>query len=62
VQLQTQRFLPLVPKDTVEDSLGRPNKDIRSLIAILETERHKQRLLQNTAEHLKDLQGAAMRD
>jgi nucleoside phosphorylase len=51
-----------VPKDTVEDSLGRPNKDIRSLIAILETEREKQRLRQNAAKHLKGLQGAAVRD
>jgi nucleoside phosphorylase len=33
-----------VPKDTVEDSLSRPNKDIRNLIAIFETEQEKQRL------------------
>lgn len=51
-----------VPKDTVEDSLGRPNKDIRSLIAILETEREKQRLRQNAAKYLKGLQGAAVSD
>ena len=44
-----------VPKDTVKDSLGRPNKDICSLIAIFETEQEKQRLQQNAAKHLKSL-------
>jgi len=45
----------LVPKDTVEDRLGRPNKDIRSFIGTLRTERGKGHLQKKAVEHLKGL-------
>jgi nucleoside phosphorylase len=46
-------------KDTVNDVLGRPNKDIRSLIASFETEMGRQRLQKQAGAHLKQLQEAA---
>jgi nucleoside phosphorylase len=52
----------LVPKDTVEDRLGRPNKDIRSFIGTLGTERGKGHLRKKAVEHLKGLQSAAIRE
>lgn len=51
----------LARKDTVDDNLGRPNKDIRSLLATLETELGLERLQQRTAHHLKMLQASAIR-
>lgn len=43
-------------KDTLEDSLGRPDKAIRTLLATLQTD-HKLRILQQrTAHHLEQLQ------
>ncbi|KAI9867914.1 MAG: hypothetical protein M1813_007736 [Trichoglossum hirsutum] len=48
-------------KDTVEDSLGRPNKDIRSLLATLKTDLGLERLQKRTAYHLKELQVSAIR-
>ncbi|KAH8880200.1 purine and uridine phosphorylase [Thozetella sp. PMI_491] len=51
-----------VTKDTIEDALGRPNKDIRSLIATLETQRERRRLAQTVRGYLKDLQNAAVRE
>ena len=48
-----------VPKDTVEDRLGRPNKDIRSLIASFETELGRERLEQKAAKYLEGLQSTA---
>ncbi|KAJ2997267.1 hypothetical protein NUW58_g699 [Xylaria curta] len=48
-------------KDTVDDNLGRPNKDIRSLIASFETELGRERLQKKAGEYLKDLQSAAAR-
>jgi nucleoside phosphorylase len=50
-----------VPKDTLEDSPGRPNKDIRSLIASLETELGRERVQHKAAGYLKDLQSTAVR-
>ncbi|KXX74715.1 Aminodeoxyfutalosine nucleosidase [Madurella mycetomatis] len=50
-----------VAKNTVEDNLGRPNKDIRSLIASFETELGRERLQQKAGEYLKGLQSAAAR-
>jgi nucleoside phosphorylase len=47
-------------KDTVEDNLGRPNKDIRGLLAILETDPGLERLQQRTAHHLTKLQTSAV--
>jgi nucleoside phosphorylase len=50
-----------VQKDTVGDNLGRPNKDIRGLLAALETDIGLERLQQRTAHHLKELQVSAAR-
>jgi len=47
-------------KDTVEDNLGRQNKDIRSLLVALETELGLERLQQRTAHYLKMLQANAI--
>ncbi|KAL6823263.1 nucleoside phosphorylase domain-containing protein [Trichoderma camerunense] len=49
-------------KDTVYDSLGRPNKDIRSLIASFETERGRRQLRQKAGQYLRDLQCAAIKE
>ncbi|KAF4444921.1 kinesin light chain, partial [Fusarium austroafricanum] len=46
-------------KNTVEDSLGRANKDIRSLLAVFETELMRERLQADASKHLKHLQEAA---
>ncbi|KAF3798801.1 hypothetical protein GCG54_00008259 [Colletotrichum gloeosporioides] len=46
-------------KDTLSDSLGRPNKDIRSLLASLETDRTFERLERRTAEILTGIQRTA---
>ncbi|KAL7929524.1 nucleoside phosphorylase domain-containing protein [Trichoderma chlorosporum] len=48
-----------VVKNTVNESPGRPNKDIRSLIASIETEHGRERLEEKTQHYLKDLQKAA---
>ncbi|KAL7957738.1 nucleoside phosphorylase domain-containing protein [Trichoderma compactum] len=48
-------------KNTIEDSLGRANKDIRGLLAYFETERMRDRLLTSSADYLKQLQEAAKR-
>lgn len=45
-------------KNTVEDSLGRANKDIRGMLAVFETDFMKERLQDNSAKYLKKLQGA----
>jgi nucleoside phosphorylase len=50
-----------VTKHTIEDALGRANRDIRGLIASLETELGRERLHDKAAQHLKRLQGAAVR-
>ncbi|KAF3067879.1 hypothetical protein CFAM422_008541 [Trichoderma lentiforme] len=48
-----------VIKDTVDDTLGRPNKNIRSLVASFETEHIRDQLQQKACLYLKDLQSAA---
>lgn len=48
-----------VIKDTVDDSLGRPNKNIRSLVASFKTERIRDQLQQKACLYLKDLQNAS---
>lgn len=48
-----------VSKDTVEDCLSRPNKDIRSLIASFETELGRERLEKKAAEYLEGIQSTA---
>ncbi|KAJ4024937.1 hypothetical protein NW752_002391 [Fusarium irregulare] len=45
-----------VRKDTIGDSLGRPNKDIRNLVNIFKTDLGLDRLGQRTAHFLKQLQ------
>ncbi|KAJ4854324.1 uncharacterized protein T069G_11303 [Trichoderma breve] len=51
-----------VAKDTVYDSLGRPNKDVRTLIASFETERRRRQLRQKAGQYLRDLQSAAIKE
>ncbi|KAJ0418339.1 nucleoside phosphorylase domain-containing protein [Aspergillus carlsbadensis] len=48
-----------VRRDAVEDNLNRPNKDIRSLLATLETEHGRGRLQQGAATYLGQLQEVA---
>lgn len=48
-----------VRKNTVEDNLGRANKDIRGLITIFETDRGIDQLEEGTAHFLQRLQGNA---
>ncbi|KAL7956343.1 hypothetical protein V8C34DRAFT_326371 [Trichoderma compactum] len=43
-------------RDTTEDILGRPNKDIRGLVAILETELARERLEKRAVVFLKQIQ------
>lgn len=50
-----------VRKETTEDSLGRPNKDIRNLIAIFETDRGIDLLEDRTAYFVQQLQDEAAR-
>lgn len=47
-----------VRKDTLQDSHGRPNKDIRSLLVTLETDRGLNRLEQRTIHFLQKIQAA----
>jgi nucleoside phosphorylase len=49
-----------VTKDTFEDNLGRPSKEIRSLIASFETELGRERLRQKASQYLQYLQRAAV--
>lgn len=48
-----------VAKDTTEDSLGRPDKNIRSLVAVLETARERDRIETRAAILLKQIQTPA---
>lgn len=48
-------------KDTVEVSLGKANKDIRSLLAVFETELMRERLRNETLKHLQHLQEEAIK-
>ncbi|EWZ32928.1 hypothetical protein FOZG_14429 [Fusarium oxysporum Fo47] len=51
-----------VVRRSVEDSLGRPNKEIRSLLAAFETELVDQRLKRAATGHLGHLQNIAKKD
>ncbi|KAI1303849.1 purine and uridine phosphorylase [Xylaria venustula] len=64
IQFDFGRQFPdkFVANDTIEDSLGRPNKDIYSLIASFETHLRRKCLKKKAAEYLKDLQAAAARE
>ncbi|CAG9955961.1 unnamed protein product [Clonostachys rosea f. rosea IK726] len=46
-------------KNTIEDSLGRANKDIRSLLTVFETQLMSERLQIEASKHLKHLQEVA---
>ncbi|KAJ4237551.1 hypothetical protein NW757_013252 [Fusarium falciforme] len=48
-----------VRKNTIDDHLGRPNKDIRNLVAIFETDRGRDQLQQRTAYFLQQLRTKA---
>lgn len=43
-------------KDTIRDSLGRPNKDIRNLVATFRTDRGQDKLQERMAYFLQELQ------
>ncbi len=43
-------------KDSLQDNLGRPNKDIRALLKSFETDRNRDRLERRTAHFLRELQ------
>ncbi|KAH8124534.1 hypothetical protein LI328DRAFT_166856 [Trichoderma asperelloides] len=51
-----------VVKNTVEDSLGSTNRDIRGLLAVFETELMRKRLQKEASEYLKHLQNKARED
>ncbi|EHK16224.1 uncharacterized protein TRIVIDRAFT_40000, partial [Trichoderma virens Gv29-8] len=57
--LGSQYHKSFVIKDTVDDSLGRPNKNIRSLVKSFETDHVRDQLQQKACLFLKDLQKAA---
>ncbi|KOC12195.1 hypothetical protein AFLA70_766g000261 [Aspergillus flavus AF70] len=48
-----------VRKDTLDDNLGRPDRSVRSLLAVLQTEIGRERLQQQTARYLRALQDLA---
>lgn len=58
VQYDLGRQYPdrFIRKDTIGDSLGRPTKDIRSLLVTFETDLGMERLKQRTANVLKQIQ------
>ncbi|KAH7031567.1 nucleoside phosphorylase domain-containing protein [Microdochium trichocladiopsis] len=51
----------LVLRDTVEDALGRPKKEIRNLVTIFETEAGEEQLQTKAGSHLQELQARAVR-
>ncbi|KAK2036998.1 purine and uridine phosphorylase [Colletotrichum somersetense] len=50
----------LTAKDTIEDSLGRPNKDIRSLVATFQTLEGRSSLQRRASQALKQIQQRAI--
>jgi nucleoside phosphorylase len=50
-----------VRKNTVEDNLSKPNKDVRNLLVTFETDRGRDQLKQKTAHYLSQLQASAVR-
>ncbi|KAL6877682.1 nucleoside phosphorylase domain-containing protein [Trichoderma longibrachiatum] len=50
-----------ITKDTTDYSLGRPNKNVRSLVALFESEFGRERLQQKASAHLEALQSEAVR-
>ncbi|KAL2880914.1 hypothetical protein SGCOL_003564 [Colletotrichum sp. CLE4] len=49
-------------KDTIQDSLGRPIKEIRSLLIAFETHRQKQRLTKEISKGLVEIQNKAVKE
>ncbi|VUC21722.1 unnamed protein product [Clonostachys rosea] len=62
VQFDFGRQYPdrFIPKDAFEDRLGKQNKDVRSFLIALETDRGLERLERRTAHLLKQLQANSM--
>ncbi|KAG7057611.1 kinesin light chain [Colletotrichum scovillei] len=58
VQYDLGRLFPgqFEPKDTIHDTLGRPVKEIRSLLIAFETHRQKQRLQKEISKGLAEIQ------
>ncbi|KAL0779819.1 hypothetical protein CaCOL14_004302 [Colletotrichum acutatum] len=61
VQYDLGRLFPgqFEPKDTIHDTLGRPVKEIRSLLIAFETHRQKQRLQKEISKGLTEIQTKA---
>ncbi|KAK1718436.1 hypothetical protein BDP67DRAFT_574948 [Colletotrichum lupini] len=64
VQYDLGRLFPgqFEPKDTIHDTLGRPVKEIRSLLIAFETHRQKQRLQKEISEGLAEIQTKAVEE
>ncbi|KAK0762851.1 hypothetical protein N5P37_004373, partial [Trichoderma harzianum] len=62
IQYDVGRQYPgeFIPKETAVATQSLPNKDIRTLLAYFKSDTGKADLRQNTARHLKALQGAAV--
>ncbi|KAJ3947065.1 uncharacterized protein N0V96_003450 [Colletotrichum fioriniae] len=64
VQYDLGRLFPgqFEPKDTIHDTLGRPIKEIRSLLVAFETHRQKQRLQKEISKGLTEIQNKAVEE
>ncbi|GKT84617.1 kinesin light chain [Colletotrichum tofieldiae] len=64
VQYDLGRQYPdqFAPKDTIGDSLGRPTKEIRSLLIGFETHRKRQELQRQVSQNLAEVQRKAVKD
>ncbi|KAK1502414.1 hypothetical protein CTAM01_05227 [Colletotrichum tamarilloi] len=64
VQYDLGRLFPgqFEPKDTIYDTLGRPVKEIRSLLIAFETHRQKQRLQKEISKGLAEIQTKAVEE
>ncbi|KAK0379361.1 hypothetical protein CLIM01_03287 [Colletotrichum limetticola] len=64
VQYDLGRLFPgqFEPKDTIHDTLGRPVKEIRSLLIAFETHRQKQRLQKEISKGLAEIQTKAVEE
>ncbi|KAK1539300.1 uncharacterized protein CCOS01_00614 [Colletotrichum costaricense] len=64
VQYDLGRLFPgqFEPKDTIHDTLGRPVKEIRSLLIAFETQRQKQRLQKEISKGLAEIQTKAVEE
>ncbi|KAH6687361.1 nucleoside phosphorylase domain-containing protein [Plectosphaerella plurivora] len=64
VQYDSGRQYPdkFIVRSTIEDSNGRPTKEVRSILALLETEHNRKRLLVQATAQLKKLQEKAINE